>query len=146
MRSTVPSEKEKLGSLMGMETHVRFLGILYVGLGVLGGLAALILLISLGGFSGLMIQVERSDFASGPMVQVIRFFGSGITALMLLLAIPSVAVGVGLMKFRPWARSLSMVVSTLHLVNIPVGTVLALYSFWVLMSPETEPLFSPNMR
>ena len=129
---------------MGMETHVRGLGIMYVGVGVLGGLAALILLISFGGFSGLMIQAERAEFASGPMVQVIRFFGSGVIAMMLLLAIPSVAVGLGLMKFRPWARSLSMVIATLHLANIPVGTVLALYSFWVLMSPETEPLFSPH--
>ena len=131
---------------MGMESHVRGLGILYVIVGVVGGLAALILLISFGGFGGLMIEAERADFASGPMVQVIRFFGSGITAMMLLLAIPSVVVGLGIMKFRPWARSLSMVVSTLHLANIPVGTVLALYSFWVLMSPETEPLFSPEQR
>ncbi len=130
---------------MGMESHVKVLGILYVGLGVLGGLAALILLISFGGFSGLMVQAERSDFVSGPMVQVIRFFGGGITAVMLLLAIPSVVVGLGLMKFRPWARSLSMVVATLHIVNIPFGTILALYSFWVLMSPETEPLFSPPL-
>ncbi|MBY0505254.1 MAG: hypothetical protein K2X03_15175 [Bryobacteraceae bacterium] len=119
---------------------------MYVVVGVLGGLAALILLISFGGFGGLMVQAERADFASGPMVQVIRFFGSGIIGIMLLLAIPSVVVGLGLMKFNPWARALSMVVATLHLANIPIGTVLAIYSFWVLMSPETEPLFSPTQR
>lgn len=124
-----------------MEQHVRNLAHLYIMVGVLGGLAALILLISLGGFSGIMLATDRAEFASGPLVQVIRFFGSGLTMIMLLLAGPTVAVGVGLLRLRTWARSLGMVISTLQLANFPFGTAVAVYGFWVLMSQETDPLF-----
>lgn len=124
-----------------MEQHVRNLAHLYIFVGVLGGLAALILLISFGGFNGIMLATDRADFASGPLVQVMRFFGSGLTLVMLVLAAPTVAVGMGLLRLRTWARSLGMVISTLQLANFPVGTMVALYGFWVLMSQETDPLF-----
>jgi hypothetical protein len=31
--------------------------------------------------------------------------------------------------------------SGLSLFHVPIGTALALYSFWVLLKPETEALF-----
>lgn len=124
-----------------MEQHVRTLAHLYIFVGVFGGLAALILLISFGGFNGIMLATDRADFASGPLVQVMRFFGSGLTLMMLVLAVPTVAVGMGLLRLRTWARSLGMVISTLQLANFPVGTAVAVYGFWVLMSQETDPLF-----
>jgi hypothetical protein len=55
-------------------------------------------------------------------LQVLRFLGSGLTLIMLLLAAPSVVAGVGLLSFKSWARSLAMVVSTLQLANFPLGT------------------------
>jgi hypothetical protein len=132
---------------MGMESHLRFLAILYILVGVIGGIAALLVLVFMGGFGGITLYAERSDLVSGPLVQVLRFFGIFLTSLMLLLAVPSVLAGMGILKFRSWGRPLAMVVSVLQLANIPLGTILALYSFWVLMSPESEPLFSnPPLR
>ena len=107
----------------------------------------MILLVFLGGFEGIMNAAEKADFASAQMVQVLRFLGMSVILVMLLLAPPSVAAGMGLLKFKSWARSLAMVVSVLQIANIPMGTMLSLYSFWVLMSPETEPLFTnPPIR
>lgn len=132
---------------MGMESHLRFLAILYILVGVIGGIAALLVLIFMGGFSGISLYAERSDLVSGPLVQVLRFFGIFLTTLMLALAVPSVLSGMGILRYRTWARPLAMVVSVLQLANLPLGTILALYSFWVLMSPESEPLFSnPPLR
>jgi hypothetical protein len=132
---------------MGMESHLRFLGILYILLGVIGGIFALLVLIFMGGYSGIALWAERSDLVSGPLVQVMRFSGIFMTTLMLLLSVPSVMAGMGILKYKPWGRPLAMVVSVLQLANIPLGTIIALYSFWVLMSPESEPLFTnPPMR
>lgn len=132
---------------MGMESHLRFLAILYILLGVIGGIFALLLLIFMGGYSGIGLYADRSDLVSASMVQVLRFFGMFLTTLMLVLAVPSVMAGMGILKYKPWARPLAMVVSVLQLANIPLGTILALYSFWVLMSPESEPLFTnPPIR
>jgi hypothetical protein len=130
-----------------MESHLRFLGILYILLGVIGGIFALLVLIFMGGYSGIGLYAERSDWFSGAAVQVVRFFGMFMTTLMLVLAIPSIIAGMGILKYKPWCRALSMVVSVLQLANIPIGTIIALYAFWVLMSPESEPLFSnPPIR
>jgi hypothetical protein len=132
---------------MGMESHLRFLGILYILVGIIGGIFALLVLIFMGGYSGIGLWAERSDLVSGPMVQVMRFFGMFLTTLMLVLSVPSVMAGMGILKYRTWARPLAMVVSVLQLANIPLGTIISLYSFWVLMSPESEPLFSnPPIR
>lgn len=132
---------------MGMESHLRFLGILYILIGIIGGIAALLILIFMGGYSGIGLYAERSEMVSGAMVQVLRFFGMFLTTLMLVLAIPSILSGMGILKYRTWARPLAMVVSVLQLANIPLGTIVSLYAFWVLMSPESEPLFSnPPIR
>lgn len=127
---------------MGMESHVRLLGIMYILAGVLFGITGLMLLVFAGGFSGIAAWAENLDLAAGSGSLVVGYLGIFVTVLMLLLTVPSVVVGMGLMRFRPWARSLAMVVGVLHLANVPMGTVLAMYSFWVLLSPETEPLFS----
>jgi hypothetical protein len=37
-----------------------------------------------------------------------------------------------------------MVVCALMLAEFPIGTLLAVYGFWVVLSPEVEPLFSPR--
>ena len=34
-----------------------------------------------------------------------------------------------------------IVLSALHLVNIPIGTILGIYGLWVLLSKETDLLF-----
>jgi hypothetical protein len=36
---------------------------------------------------------------------------------------------------------LTIILSALHLFNVPFGTALGVYGFWVLLSPETEALF-----
>jgi hypothetical protein len=36
---------------------------------------------------------------------------------------------------------LGLVLAALNLLNVPLGTALSLYAFWVLLKPETEALF-----
>ena len=60
---------------------------------------------------------------------------------MLTLSLPGIIGGVGLLKRHPWARILTIVLSVLHLINVPFGTLLSLYGLWVLMARDTEALF-----
>ena len=57
------------------------------------------------------------------------------------LRCPGLAAGYGLLKFKPWARILGIVLSALNLINIPLGTMLGAYGLWVLFSSDTERLF-----
>ena len=45
------------------------------------------------------------------------------------------------MHFKPWARTLMLVISALHLFHIPLGTALGIYGFFVLLNDETRRLF-----
>lgn len=48
----------------------------------------------------------------------------------------------GLLHFRPWARILAIILAVLHIFSFPFGTALAIYTLWVLLSSETQPLFA----
>ena len=55
---------------------------------------------------------------------------------MLVLSLPGIIAGVGLLKFRPWARIVTIVLSALNLMNIPFGTILGVYGLWVMLSDD----------
>lgn len=67
-----------------------------------------------------------------------------IFLLLLILSVPSVIAGFGLLAFKPWARTLTIVLSILHLFNFPFGAAIGVYSLWALLAPETAVLFQPR--
>ena len=50
--------------------------------------------------------------------------------------------GFGLLKLKPWARIVGIVLCAINLINIPFGTILGAYGLWVLLNGETERLFN----
>jgi hypothetical protein len=60
----------------------------------------------------------------------------------MIVSLPCIIAGFGLLRYRQWARTLTIVLSAVNLMNVPLGTALGLYGLWVLLSPETEPLFA----
>ncbi|MBI3696140.1 MAG: hypothetical protein HY238_15045, partial [Acidobacteria bacterium] len=56
--------------------------------------------------------------------------------------LPSLIAGIGLLKLRPWARILTIVLSAIDLIHVPFGTALGLYGLWALLSKEGEQLFA----
>lgn len=105
-----------------METHVRLVGGLHIAFGALIALA-LTALATLG-----WLAAEEQGGLTLP---------AGVTAAMIatalaMLAALHLAAGVGLMRFRSWARSLVFVLSFIALLNAPLGTAVGGYSLWVL--------------
>ncbi|HTA72119.1 MAG TPA: hypothetical protein VK776_27740 [Bryobacteraceae bacterium] len=118
-----------------MESHVKFLGLMHILVGGFGGLGSII-------FFGLFAGPTTAS-AYGPLI---GYTVTGWMALLLILMLPTIALGVGLLNYRPWARSIGTVIAIIELLNFPLGTVLGVYALWVLMSPETDPLFSPRFQ
>ena len=71
-----------------------------------------------------------------------RLHGRGAWAFMLILSLPGVVAGIGLLQYRPWARILTIVLSALNLMNIPLGTILGIYGLWVMLSEDGSRLFA----
>jgi hypothetical protein len=65
-----------------------------------------------------------------------------IAVVMGLLSVPALVGGWGLLKRRPWARMLVLIVSFLNILNFPLGTLVGGYSIWVLMSDESRHILS----
>jgi hypothetical protein len=127
-----------------MQKHIQILGILNIIWGSLGLVAALIILMIFGGVMGLIQAATHSDADAYFAVPLVGLIGSIIVFILLVVSLPAVAAGVGLLRMEPWARILTIVVSALHLFNIPFGTALGIYGLWVMLSDETIGLLAPN--
>jgi hypothetical protein len=125
-----------------MHQHVRLLGILNIVYGALIGLLGLVALAVFGGLAGVAGMSGDHDAAAG--AGVLAIIGAVIAVVFLVLAAPSIIAGVGVMKYKPWGRILTIVVSALHLLSLPFGTALGIYGLWVLLKPETEAMFQPR--
>ena len=71
------------------------------------------------------------------------YFGATFIPLAIVIfSIPGVIAGVGLIKYRPWARILGIVMSILNLFTFPHGTVIGVYSMIVLFDQEAVRLLA----
>jgi hypothetical protein len=123
-----------------MEQHVKILAILHIVFGSLGIMLALGLLALFGGIAGL---IGASDYSPEAHVSIPILGGIAAFIFFFLLAIslPGVIAGIGLLQFRSWARTLTIVLSVLDLIHVPFGTALGVYGLWVLLSQGSERLF-----
>ena len=126
-----------------MDTHVKVLGVLFIALSALGVCAALVLMAVFGLSAGIVgAAADGSDAAIA--LPIIGLTGTALVLFMLLISLPGLIAGWGLLKFRPWARIVAIVLSAIHLINIPFGTIMGVYGLWVLLNNETERLFIPS--
>ncbi|MBM3728085.1 MAG: hypothetical protein FJW40_22000 [Acidobacteria bacterium] len=125
-----------------MEMHVRNFAVLSIVLGVAGLLTGLITFVFLGGVDGLISAFDLEAYIDSSLLQLISVATNVMLIVWMVLGLPSIFAGLGLMRYSPWARVVMLIVSALNLISIPVGTVVGLYGLWVLMSPESEPLFT----
>jgi hypothetical protein len=104
--------------------HVRILGWLQIALGIIDlllGLAAFGILSGIGALSGEIVSF-------GIMSAIGTFAG----ALMIILALPNLVCGFGLLRnWGGWVIGLAVVLGIFNLFHFPVGTAIAAYTFWI---------------
>jgi hypothetical protein len=123
-----------------MDTHVKVLGVVHVALGAIGVLFAILLMLVFGGTAG--IVGASGDADAQVAIPILGITGTALVLFTLALSLPGIAIGVGLFRFRPWARIGGIVLSIFDLVWIPFGTIVGVYGLWVLFSKDTERLFT----
>jgi hypothetical protein len=127
-----------------VDTHVKVFGYLHIVLGALLLLFALALTVVFTGAAGLVGASRNPDAAIA--VPVLGLTGMALVGFMIVLALPAIVVGIGLVRFRPWARIAGIVLAIFDLLWIPFGTLLGVYGLWVLFSGPVERLFAPRPR
>jgi hypothetical protein len=117
-----------------MNTHVTILGVLYIAFSCLGLLGALFVFTILTG-SGLLSGDSEAFFITTGIGTVLAF-------LAVVFSVPGLIAGIGLLKKYSWARILALVLGFINLINIPIGTILGIYTIWVMLNEETVRLFA----
>jgi hypothetical protein len=125
-----------------METHVKVLGALQIAMGTLGLFAAVVLVLVFGVASSAVGM--SGDPEATIALPIIGITGLALVTFLVVLSLPGVIIGIGLIQHRPWARIAGIVLSILGLMMVPFGTIVGVYGLWVLFSKETERLFSPG--
>jgi hypothetical protein len=116
-----------------MEKHVTNLAVFYVALSAVGIMAASIVFVAVVG-GGFLSGDDTAMFITSTV-------GTAVSSLVGILSIPGLICAYGLFKRRSWARYLSLIVGAVNLFNIPFGTALGVYTFWVLTQDEAVKLF-----
>ena len=116
--------------------HASILGWLYIVLNALTlvlGCFVFALLLGVGA-----ITDDRMAFG------ILGITGAAVGALLVLLAVPGIVAGYGLLRRRNWGRVLALVVGFLGLVNFPLGTAVGIYAFWALLPEAATEVFASS--
>jgi hypothetical protein len=109
-----------------MRDHLKILGWLYAASGGVTLLVAAVIGTLLGA-----VGVASAAAAVG-------IVGFVVALIVGVIALPSLICGWGLLNYKPWARTLGIVLSVLQLPSFPVGTALGGYGLWVLLNDESR--------
>ena len=118
-----------------MELQIKILAVFHIIFGVFGVMGSLVVALLFGGAAGLD---DPNAFLAVPVLGLV---GGILVVSIFALSLPGIIAGIGLLRHRPWARILTIVLSVLDLIVIPIGTLLGIHGLWVLLSRNTAPLF-----
>jgi hypothetical protein len=122
---------------MPIEKHITVLGILHIVMSSFALLAGIIILVIFSGVGVLLTQVDSVDAMEGQAAAGIIFLlGTLLAGLLLLISVPGIVAGIGLLRRKEWSRILAIILGFLNLLNFPLGTALGIYTLWVLFKPE----------
>jgi hypothetical protein len=116
-----------------VKQHVPIIGMLHLVGGILFALAGIFIFLFLGGIGA--VTDDPTAF------RILGITGLTVGVFLVILSIPGIAAGYGLLRGRHWARSLAIAVGILQLINFPIGTIIGIYTFIVLAPSSAEEYF-----
>ncbi len=125
---------------MTPQEHNKFVGLAQLGY---AGFHLLMMTVLMG-VEGYMFQniYGRSQRMGGPPMSqflVVMFVFIGLFSVA--MTVPSVVAGYALLKRRPWAKVAGIVAGVVAATSFPIGTAVAVYTFWFLFSDVGKQLY-----
>ena len=123
-----------------MKEHVTAVGIVHIGLGAMGLVVAAIVLAATIG-PGFIVLVAEGDVLP---LGILAIVGGMVAVFLVVFSVPGIVGGIALIKGKPWARYLLLILAAVGLINIPIGTIVGAYTIWVLVQDKTAKQFTPE--
>ncbi|MBZ5615944.1 MAG: hypothetical protein LAO23_18215 [Acidobacteriia bacterium] len=116
--------------------HVRLVGILWIAYSALHAVGGVAVIMVAHLVFGHVIHIPN-----GPPPEItawLRPILSFVGWLLLVKAAVGFIAGWGLLQRQEWARTVALVVGFVALLNVPIGTVLGIYTLWVLLPAQSD--------
>ncbi len=113
-----------------MEAHKRILGILFI----ISGALEILMLVFISALLSAVFPVifDHADVDDQwVLVWIVPFISTLATIIILLISIPSIIGGLGMLYQKKWALTLVLILGCFKLFSFPVGTALGVYTIWV---------------
>jgi hypothetical protein len=121
-----------------LHLHVQILGWLRIAGAALMLVIGVFLLVFLAGL-GVFSSAAAEDATPFWVLTLVALFVGG---LIVALALPGLLAGIGLLRRKEWGRILALIIGVFDLLNFPIGTLIAVYSFYVLLQNSATPYFA----
>ncbi len=108
-----------------LDKHITILGWLHIALNVLT--------LCIGVFVFFILIGAGLLAADGEATSILAVVGTFVLGILVVVSIPGILAGWGLLKRKSWARILALVIGFLSLMNFPFGTMLGVYTLWALL-------------
>lgn len=116
-----------------LKQHVPIVAWLNIVGSILVLLVAVFLLVLLPG-----IGILSGDRQAAGILAVV---GVSVGVFLAVIGLPGLLAGIGLLKRRNWGRVLAIIVGFLNLLNVPIGTIIGVYTLWVLFQESASTYF-----
>ncbi len=118
------------------DNHIKILAWVNIGLSLVLLFLGLFALLFLGGLGVATGDPEAIPILGTIGTMALLFFGA--------FALPGFAAGYGLLKKTWWARPVTVIVAVLDLFNVPIGTAIGVYAFWLLTHEQAAAYFDQS--
>jgi hypothetical protein len=121
---------------MRMDKHLTLLGSLFIAFHIMGLLVGILI----------MTVLSTIGFLTGDpeVMSLMSMIGLAVGMFLIVLSVPGIVAGVSLLMRKRWGRMLALIVGAFDLLDIPLGTALGVYCFWVLLQDDTAQCFEPR--
>jgi hypothetical protein len=119
-----------------MKNHLKVLGIVYTIFGLVCGVAAFFFVKAAADHGPILSLTSIMNSIPG--------FRSVLAFLFAITSVPCIIAGSGLLLKQRWAKTLTQILGFVNLVNIPLGTMVGIYTIWALMREEAGKPWDPR--
>lgn len=126
-----------------MATHVKVIAAIFLCFGTLLAVLTVLAPAILTGLAGMIGASGDPDAAVG--ATVLGLAGIAASLFFGVLAAAFLLTGWGLLKLKPWARIVGIVMAAVCLTNFPFGTAFGIYALIILFKKDTEALFARSV-
>ena len=124
-----------------MQSHVDFVGLLFIVWGLLTTLVGVSTLAL--GIGAVALITATSRGGGGQMAAGLTDAAFATLAIIAIVwGVAHVVIGVPLRQRKPWARLLALTLGSIDLLLLPYGTALGAYTLWVLLNEKGKALFN----